>query len=170
MEKIIKILLIMLVMVSCKTAKQPVMPTVPINYKEKIVERLVPVVNPADSLNILALLECNEQNKVVLKDLSEEKSKRMQSQFSLTNGQFNYKASSIPDIVYLPVRDSIVYREVPIPVNVPIEVNKLTAWQNIEIKAGRVLFALILAFGLYQLWQRKGALIKAGLKTLLKWK
>ena len=142
------------ILASCKTAQQPVI-SVPINYKERIVERLVPVESPADSTNVLALFECNNLNQVILKQLNEVKSKNMQSQFSFEKGQLKYNAKTDRDTDYIPAKDSIVYREVPVKVNVPVEVNKLTWWQSTEIKAGRILFFIVLAFGLY---------------TLLKWK
>lgn len=174
MERVIKIAIIgadaiAIMLAGCKGAQQlPSIPVVPINYKEKIVERLVPVVNPQDSVNLMALLECNEQNQVVLAQLSEEKSRRLLSSFSLRNNQFTYKAKTARDTVYVPAKDSIVYREVPIPVEVPVEVNKITVWQKTQINAGRILFTLIFAYCIYLLYKWKGAAVKTVLKSILR--
>lgn len=154
----IKILVIgLVILASCKTAKQPVI-TVPIQYKEKIVEKLVPVKLPADSTNIMALFECDSTNQVILKELTEVKSKRIQSLFSFNDGQLKYKAKTALDTVYIPGKDIYIDRDVPVYVNVPgPEVNKLTDWQIIQIYAGRLLLGLFLAFGIYMLlkWKLK---------------
>jgi len=155
----IKLLIISLfattALVCCKTTQQPVV-TVPIEYKERIVERLVPVELPVDSANILALFECNDLNQVIMKELTEVKSKRIQSLFSFNAGQLKYNFKSALDTVYLPAKDSIVSRDVPIYVNVPgPEVNKLTKWQSTQIMAGRLFIGLILLFGIYKFVQWK---------------
>lgn len=159
MKTAIKIfsLVIIVLMMGCKTSR-PLIQEVPIQYKEKIVERLIPVELPVDSANILALFECNDLNQVIMKELTEVKSKRIQSLFSFNAGQLKYNFKSALDTVYLPAKDSIVSRDVPVIVNVPgPEVNKLTKWQSTQIMAGRLLLGLILLFGIYMLlkWKLK---------------
>ena len=163
----IVIAIVAMTLAGCKTAQLPAVPVVPIQYKEKIVVRLVPVVNPADSINLTALLECNEKNEVVLAQLSEEKSRRLKSNFSLSNNLFSYRAKTTIDTVYVSAKDSIIYREVPIPVNVVVEA-KLTAWQQTQINAGRVLFVLLFGYCAWLLYRWKGVVFKSVLKSILK--
>lgn len=153
-NKILMIIVIILIMLACKTAQQPIN-DVQILRKERIVEKLIPVVNPADSTNIVALFECDEERQVILKQLSEEKSSRMESQFTFNSGQLKYKAQTKPQTVYLPSKDSIIYQDVPIKVNVPFEVNKITGWQWTQIYAGRLLLGLALAFGIFKFLKSK---------------
>lgn len=147
---LIACLWVVVLIVSCKVAQTPIV-TVPIQYKEKIVERLVPVVNPEDSANVMALFECDSANQVILKSLSEEKSRRVESQFTYSQGQLKYGAKTKPEIIYLPAKDSIVSKDVPLYVNVPgPTTNILTWWQKTQIYAGRVLLGFLLAFGVYK--------------------
>lgn len=170
MEKLIKfwmIALALLTVMSCKTQKQPVT-QVPIHYKERIVERLVPVRVADDSLSMLALFECDSLNQVVLKQLREEKSKGVKSQFDFSNGLLNYHVVAVHDTVFIAAKDSFIYKEVPIYINVPVEVNKLTKWQVIQIRAGKALFWLIGAGGIYLLVLKRKLVFPIVLK-LFKW-
>lgn len=133
---------------------------VPIQYKERIVERLVPVKIANDSLSIKALFRCDSLNNVVMKQLTEQKSKGVSSQFTFNAGQLKYKADAAHDTIYLPAKDSIIYKEVPIKVDVPVEVNKLTQWQIIQMWAGRVLLGLMLLYGIYTVIKSKLNLLK----------
>ena len=136
---------------SCKSTKLPVM-AVPVEYREKVVERLVKVAAPADSLTVAALFECNDKNQVIMAQLDEEKSKRLESGFSFSDNKLIYKAQTKPDIIYLPAKDSIIYQEVPVTVNVPVEVNRVTWWQHLQIYMGRVLLLCLLMYGGYKLY------------------
>jgi len=157
MNKLLIISLMLFAFASCKTAQQPVV-TVPIEYKERIVEKLVPVELPADSADILALFECNNLNQVILKELSEVKSKRIKSLFSFNNSLLKYNFKTALDTVYVPGKETTTTKDVPVYVNVPgPEVNKLTKWQSTQIMAGRLFLGLILLFGIYKLvkWKLK---------------
>ena len=143
------IIAIIVMVFGCKVAQTPIV-TVPIRYKEKIVERLVPVVNPADSANMTALFDCDSANRVILKSLSEEKSRRMNSQFNFNQGKLTYNAKTTRDTVYLPSKEITIEKEIPVRVEVPVEVNKISGWQWTQIYAGRVLLGFILAFGVYK--------------------
>lgn len=154
-NRILMIIAIIITMEGCKTAKTPIV-TVPIHYKEKIVEKLVPVVNPADSTNLVALFECDSTNHVILKQLTEAKSNRMNSQSSFDNGRFNYSAKTKPDTVYIKGTEITIEKEVPVTVNVPgPEVNILTWWQKTQIYAGRALLGFVLLFGAFKILKFK---------------
>ncbi|OFX62692.1 MAG: hypothetical protein A2066_18845 [Bacteroidetes bacterium GWB2_41_8] len=170
MEKLIKVWMIaiaLLTVMSCKTIKQPIT-EVPIHYKERIVERLVPMKVNNDSLKLRAMFECDSLNKVVLKQLKEDKTKGVESQFTFDNGQFDYNATAIHDTIYIAAKDSFIYKEVPVNVAVYVEVNKLTKLQVIQIRAGKAMFWLLGAGGIYLLVLKRSIVFPFVMK-LLKW-
>lgn len=103
-------------------------------------ERLVPVYISPDSTLLTALFECDSNKQVILRQMEELKGKSMESNLSFKDGRLDYKAKANPDTLYLPGKDSIIY--VPQPVEVKVEVNRLTWWQETWIRAGKVLSAL----------------------------
>lgn len=161
-------LMIAIVLLSgCKTAKQTAS-QVPINYIERIVERLVPVKVVDDSLSMLALFECDSDKQVILKQLKEAKSKGVESGFTFDNGQLKYNAKATHDTVYIAAKDSFIYKEVPVKVAFPVEVNKLTRMQVVQIRAGKAMFWLLGAGGVYLLVLKRSIVFPFILK-LFKW-
>jgi len=116
----------------CKSPKPVVLP--PAEYKEKVVERLVPYEIPADSTQFYALLACDSLNNVILKEFSEYKGKAVESLFSLNQNKLNYNTYRPPDTVYVKASDSIRIEKTPYPVEVPVKVNELTRFQSFQIK------------------------------------
>ncbi|KAA6336272.1 hypothetical protein EZS27_015559 [termite gut metagenome] len=113
----------------------------PSNLPEEVVtERLVPVYLSPDSAMLYALLECDSDKQVVLKEYYELKSQSVQSDFSFENGGVVYKTKTVHDTIYLRARDRIVYKPVPVPGE---KVNYLTFWQQFWIYAGRLLLAAL---------------------------
>ena len=133
------------VFIGCKSVETLHAPAVqvPIQYREKVVERLVAVQSPADSANIEALFECDSLNRVIMKTLNEQKSNNVSSRVTFAAGVMRYKLETRPDISYIPVKDSIVYREVAVQVPVEVKINVLTWWQQLWITVGKVAFGLI---------------------------
>jgi hypothetical protein len=138
------IALMAIMLFSCKT-KPPVGSDVPIQYRERIVERLVPKIIPADSSALFALFECDSDKQVILKQLREMKGKA-QSNIDFQNGKLTYKLIYKHDTVWVKADTVFISKEIPLRVEVPVEVNKLTQWQILQIWAGR--FLLVVA-GLY---------------------
>ena len=79
MERINNILLITLLafVFSCTAKKQ--ISQVPVHTTTKIVERMIPIAMPQDSSTLLALFECDSNNKVILEQLHEAKTSRLNS-------------------------------------------------------------------------------------------
>lgn len=156
--------MLLFAMASCSTPKQ-LIKEVPIQYKEKVVERLVPYEVRADSSILKAWFECDSLNQVVLKQFSEQKGK-LESALNFSKGQLTYEANFIHDTIW--VKSDTVYkeREVPVKVTVETEVNRLTKWQAFQIMGFRI---MIIALGIYIAWRYFNP-ISTAFKKLLKLK
>ena len=104
-------LLFALLLIGCKQTKY-----ITLKNDTIIKERVIPVQLPKDSSLLVALFECNERNEVILKELSEEKTKRLKSDITVDNGKLTYRAKTLIDTVYIPVKDTIIKNEVALPV------------------------------------------------------
>ena len=127
----------------------------PIKTVERRVTTLVPFLIPGDSVTMQAYFECDSLNNVLLKEMSEQKGRRMNTDIDFKDGKLNYKAELKPDTVYLPQDSVIVDREVPVIVKVPVETNRLTSWQEFRIKLGDALIGLLVLFGVYSFIKQK---------------
>lgn len=115
---------------SCRTKYVPVE-----GQKDSIVvEKLVEVQLPPDSATIRALLECDENGKVVLSWLDIVNSKNAQAQLTIDSlGNLLAKMKTQPDTVYLPSKEVTVNKEVQVPY--PVE-KELTKWQKLCVNVG----------------------------------
>ena len=115
---------------SCRTKYVPVE-----GQKDSIVvEKLVEVQLPPDSATIRALLECDENGKVVLSWLDIVNSKNAQAQLTIDSlGNLLAKMKTQPDTVYLPSKEVTVNKEVQVPY--PVE-KELSKWQQFRIDFG----------------------------------
>lgn len=123
-------LMCLLVFFSCRTKY------VPMESKADsvVVEKLVEVQLPPDSATIQALLECDENGKVVLAWLDIANSKNAQAQLTIDSlGNLLAKMKTQPDTVYLPSKEVTVTKEVQVPY--PVE-KELTNWQKFRMDFG----------------------------------
>lgn len=109
MKRFIPFLLLLFVMASCKSLQQPVQTTAII--KDSVVtvtkEKLVRVVNPADSANLIALLECDENGKVIAKRFQSATSKNAALSFQIDSlSQLIANFHTTPKTIYVPVTDT----------------------------------------------------------------
>lgn len=120
----------LLLVCSCKTKYVPVE-----GQKDSVVvEKLVEVQLPPDSATIRALLECDENGKVVLAWLDIANSRNAQAQLVIDSlGNLLAKMKTQPDTVYLPSKEITVTKEVKVPY--PVE-KELTKWQKLCVNVG----------------------------------
>jgi len=147
------LLILCLALFSCKTKQAAVIP--PAEFKEKVVERLVPYRVPADSAQFYALLACDSLNNVILKEFSEFKSKGMESSFSLIQNKLSYGVHNRIDTVYIKVADTTRVSKIPYPVEIPVKVNELTKFQTFQIKVAwgtEIVLLCLILFGIFK-WQ-----------------
>ena len=122
--------LMCLLVCSCKTKYVPVES----KADSVVVEKLVEVQLPPDSATIRALLECDENGKVVLAWLDIANSRNAQAQFTIDSlGNLLAKMKTQPDTVYLPSKEVTVTKEVKVPY--PVE-KELTRWQKLCVNVG----------------------------------
>lgn len=111
-----------------------------------VVEKLVEVQLPPDSSTIRALLECDENGKVVLSWLDIANSKNAQAQLTIDSlGNLLAKMRTQPDTVYIPSKEVTVTKEVKVPY--PVE-KELTSWQQMKLELGGWAFGIIMIFSL----------------------
>lgn len=120
----------LLVLCSCRTKYVPVES----KADSVVVEKLVEVQLPPDSSTIRALLECDENGRVVLAWLDIANSRNAQAQLTIDSlGNLLAKMKTQPDTVYLPSKEVKVNKEEKVPY--PVE-KKLTKWQKLCVNVG----------------------------------
>ena len=83
------------------------------------IDKLIPYPMPADSASIRALMECDENGKVILRWLDIANSKNVELQFKIDSlGQVIANMKVKPDTIYLPSKEIIVDRKIEVPVEV----------------------------------------------------
>ena len=111
-----------------------------------VIEKLVEVQLPPDSSTIRALLECDENGRVVLSWLDIANSKNAQAQLTIDSlGNLLAKMRTQPDTVYLPSKEVTVTKEVKVPY--PVE-KELTRWQQMKLELGGWAFGIIITAAL----------------------
>ena len=74
------------------------------------IDKLIPYPMPADSASIRALMECDENGKVILRWLDIANSKNVELQFKIDSlGQVIANMKVKPDTIYLPSKDCLLY-------------------------------------------------------------
>ena len=142
-RKWVCIILLILTICSCRSVKY-----VPVesSVDSIVVEKLVEVQLPPDSATIRALLECDENGKVVLSWLDIANSKNAQAQLAIDSlGNLLAKMRTQPDTIYKPSKEVTVTKEVKVPY--PVE-KELTRWQQMKLELGGWAFGIIIAFAL----------------------
>lgn len=101
----------------------------------------VPVFLDGDSAMFRILLRCDENGRVLMDALYEEKSKGIQTKLKLDSlGNLEYNAVKPPDTVYVQGKDSLIY--IPVEITKRVEVNVLTWGQQTWIYLGKILSAV----------------------------
>lgn len=131
---------------SCRTPKPSV--TTVTEYDSVFVEKLVPYPLPEDTARIRALLECDENGKVVLRWFDEEHTKRVKLQFKLDSlGNLLANFETARDTVYLPVKETTVGKKTMTQSIVTREVEKkLNWWQKLFVWTGGIAWFFAIVF------------------------
>ena len=144
MKSIVAVFIFLMILFGCKSKQIPVT-----EYRNDSiqVEKVITVANPVDSANIRALLECNENGKVVLSRFDEEVSKNTQLRFkldSLGNLVANFKSGG--DSIKTVYIDKEIKRIKTVYRPVPAEISKWNRWM---INLGYCLLGIFGIFFIY---------------------
>lgn len=116
----------------CRTKIQPV--AIESRTDSIYIDKLVPYPMPADSASIRALMECDENGKVVLRWLDIANTKNVELMFKLDSlGNVIANMRVLRDTLYLPSKETYVDRKVEVPI--PVE-RELSRWEKIKIEVG----------------------------------
>lgn len=142
MKSIIYILtlLLTLAIVACRSVKY-----IPVEGQKDsvVIEKLVEVQLPPDSATIRALLECDENGRVVLKWLDIANSKNAQAMLTIDSlGNLLAKMRTQLDTVYLPSKEVMIKENVKVAY--PVE-KELTEWQQMKLELGGWAIGVIIA-------------------------
>lgn len=111
-----------------------------------VIEKLVEVQLPPDSATIRALLECDENGRVVLSWLDIANSRNAQAQLTIDSlGNLLAMMRTKLDTVYLPSKEVTVTKEMKVPY--PVE-KELTRWQQMKLELGGWAFGIIITAAL----------------------
>lgn len=111
-----------------------------------VVEKLVEVQLPPDSATIRALLECDENGRVVLSWLDIANSRNAKAMITIDSlGNLLAKMRTNPDTVYLPSKKVTVTKKVKVAY--PVE-KELTRWQQMKLELGGWAFGIIITAAL----------------------
>ena len=129
---IVLIMIGILTLSGCRTKIQPVAIE---NRTDSIyIDKLVPYPMPADSASIRALMECDENGKVVLWWLDMANTKNVELMFALDSLGNVIANMRVPrDTLYLPSKEIYVDRKVEVPVEVE---RKLSKWEQFKMDVG----------------------------------
>ncbi len=129
---IVLIMIGILTLSGCRTKIQPVAIE---NRTDSIyIDKLVPYPMPADSASIRALMECDENGKVVLRWLDMANTKNVELMFALDSLGNVIANMRVPrDTLYLPSKEIYVDRKVEVPVEVE---RKLSKWEQFKMDVG----------------------------------
>lgn len=98
------------------------------------IDRLIPYPLPVDSASIRALMECDENGKVILRWLDIANSNNIELQFKIDSlGQVIANMKVKPDTLYLPSKEILVDRKVEVPVVVE---QKRSKWEQFKMDVG----------------------------------
>ena len=116
----------------CRTKIQPV--AIENRIDSIYIDKLIPYPMPVDSASIRALMECDENGKVVLRWLDMANTKNVELMFALDSLGNVIANMRIPrDTVYLPSKEIYVDRKVEVPVEVE---RKLSKWEQFKMDIG----------------------------------
>lgn len=135
--------MIVLLMFSCRSANEVIEQRTNSIY----IQRLIPITLPADSSKIKALLECNDNNRVVVSQLMIEKSKNTELNFLLDSlGNLSIQSITRHDTIYLKSEEISTKVFVTEFKEVPAE---FTNWERFVLKFGTAMFWIIVGLILF---------------------
>lgn len=137
----------------CRTQQTDTTRIITLRGDTVIRNRVVPVVSPADSARIKALMRCDENGRVLLDWYEQECSKNACLKFKLDSlGRLMIGFDVLRDTVYIPVADTTVNRSSSVEEVKTVEVErKIRWWEKYLIGAGILVHGALIGFGMFKL-------------------
>lgn len=137
----------------CRTPQTNTTRIVTLKGDTLIRERLVPVVTPADSARIKALMRCDENGRVLLDWYEQECSKNARLKFKLDSlGGLLIDFDAIRDMIYVAVSDTTVNNSSSVEEVKTVEVErKMRWWEKYLIGAGILAHGVLIGFGVFKI-------------------
>lgn len=137
----------------CRTPQTGTTRVITLRGDTVIRNRVVPVVSPADSARIKALMRCDENGRVLLDWYEQECSKNARLKFKLDSvGRLLIDFSRLPEVIYVPVADTTVNRSSSVEEVRTVEVErKMRWWEKYLIGAGMLAHGVLIGFGVFKL-------------------
>ena len=137
----------------CRTQQTGTTRIITLRGDTVIRNRVVPVVSPADSARIKALMRCDENGRVLLDWYEQECSKNARLKFKLDSvGRLLIDFSRLPEVIYVPVADTTVNRSSSVEEVRTVEVErKMRWWEKYLIGAGMLAHGVLIGFGVFKL-------------------
>ena len=137
----------------CRTQQTGTTRIITLRGDTVIRERVVPVVSPADSARIKALMRCDENGRVLLDWYEQECSKNARLKFKLDSlGKLMIDFDVLRDTVYIPVADTTVNRSSSVEEVRTVEVEReMRWWEKYLTGAGILAHGVLIGFGIFKL-------------------
>lgn len=137
----------------CRTQQTGTTRIITLRGDTVIRNRVVPVVSPADSARIKALMRCDENGRVLLDWYEQECSKNARLKFKLDSlGRLLIDFSRLPEVIYVPVADTTVNNSSSVEEVRTVEVErKMRWWEKYLIGAGILAHGVLIGFGVFKL-------------------
>ena len=131
------VVLFILLLTGCRAHTKIV--EVPVREVVSITETLEPVQAPADRIMLEALFYCDSLNVVQLREISELKSRQVNSTFKFDKQKLSYNAITDPAVQYIPSTIIDRDREVPVYIDVPGPIEyRMHWWQRLLMWIGTI--------------------------------
>lgn len=137
----------------CRTQQTGTTRIVTLRGDTVIRERVVPVVSPADSARIKALMRCDENGRVLLDWYEQECSKNARLKFKLDSlGRMTVDFDRLQDTSYVSVSDTTTNRSSSVEEVKTVEVErKMRWWEKYLTGAGILAHGVLIGFGVFKL-------------------
>lgn len=137
----------------CRTQQTGTTRVITLRGDTVIRERVVPVVSPADSARIKAIMRCDENGRVLLDWYEQECSKNARLKFKLDSlGKLMIDFDVLRDTVYISVADTTVNRSSSVEEVRTVKVErKMRWWEKYLTGAGILAHGVLIGFGVFKL-------------------
>lgn len=137
----------------CRTSGTDTVRIVTLKGDTLIRNRVIPVVSPADSARIKALMRCDENGRVLLDWYEQEVSRNVRLKFKLDSlGKMTVDFDRVQDTAYVQAADTTINNSSSVSEVKAVEVErKMRWWEKYLIGSGILFHGVAIGFGIFKL-------------------